>query len=477
MCFLARLLGQSTFGGKAGTDDVNDRFDPSHVPESGIAKWSRPQRPASCTIAVRPGRFGLCICGFVLSTVMSTAANAEDISSGSLDSILENFEFGASAEVSYEHLRNFDLDRSEGDDLDTIPVELEFEALFEPSNYFSAYFRSQLIHRFVLREDGDQDVQSTELLINEAFVTASKPDLGVSLQLGRQLFEDERQWLYDAELDAVRGIYRDSSLLVELSASHNAILEDQDLLNDVDEESTNHYILYSTYTLNEAATVGAYGIVGEDRGNSDTRTVLLGVMSSGTVVEHLTYWSTAAIVRGKEDHENLRGYGIDILATYDIELPLSPRIIAGYAFGSGDSDSGDDRDGAFRQSGLQANEAEVGSLIAFQYYGEVVNPELSNMSIFTAGAGARPRDDLSIDLVYHYYLQDVSSDELRDSDLNADPTGRSRRLGSEIDLVVGFIGVEDLEVRGFLGYFLPGRAFEPGADNAFLARIEFEYEF
>ena len=464
------------FGRVACYENVNDTDRPSPDPTMQTVDDPPRQRLPLCSRALDLGHAGLCVCGFVLSAAISSAVNAEDSSADAADSIFKSFEFGGSVELVYEHLRNFDLDRSEHDDLDVAPVELELEVWFEPSDYFAAYLRSQLTHQFVLREEGDQDAKITELLINEAFVTVTEPDLGLSLLVGRQLFEDERQWLYDAELDAVRAIYQNPSLLIELSASRNALLADQDLLNDVDEESTNNYILYGAYRLNEEVTVGAYGIVGEDRGDNDTQTVLLGVMATGTLAEHFTYWSNAALARGKEDDTKIRGYGVDILGIYDFELPLSPRIIAGYAFGSGDSDPDDDQDGAFRQSGLQDNEAEVGSLVAFQYYGEVLNPELSNMSIFTAGVGAQPRDDLSIDLIYHYYVQDVASDELRDSELNADPTGRSRKLGSEIDLVVGFDGIENLEVRGFLGYFLPGRAFEAGSDNAFLARIEFEYE-
>ena len=184
-----------------------------------------------------------------------------------------------------------------------------------------------------------------------------------------------------------------------------------------------------------------------------------------------------AHVRGREDGSDLRGYGIDLLGAYHFEASLSPHLILGYAFGSGDSDPDDDRDGAFRQTGLQGNETEVGGLTPFRYYGEAFDPELSNLSIFTAGFGVRPTAELSADLVYHYYLQDHAADELRDSALDAEPTGRSKRLGSEIDLVLGFEEEGEFRIRGFLGYFMPGRAFADGADPALFARIEAQYEF
>jgi hypothetical protein len=39
--------------------------------------------------------------------------------------------------------------------------------------------------------------------------------------------------------------------------------------------------------------------------------------------------------------------------------------------------------------------------------GERLDPELSNLLIFTGGIGIRPTRRSSIDLVYHHYLQDV----------------------------------------------------------------------
>jgi alginate production protein len=424
----------------------------------------------------RTGIWRLFSCGFVLSAAISNAVYAERALAGAANSISESLEFGGTIELVYERLQNFDLDSSEADGLDALPIELELEARFEPNEYFEAYFLTDLTHEFVLHKEGEQDVQNTELVITEAYVIGSDPNSGLSLQLGRQLFEDERQWLYDAELDAIRAAYRTSNLAIELSASRGGLVN-RDLLNADTEEAANNYILYGAYELNEEVMVGAYGIVSEGGGDNDAPPVFLGLTSKGAAGDRITYWLDAALVRGHEDGRSLRGYGIDVLGTYDFDAPLSPRLIAGYAFGSGDSDPDDDRDGAFRQTGLQGDEADVGGVAPFRYCGEAVDPELSNMSIFTAGLGVRPTEGLSIDLVYHYYFQDEPLDELRDSAFDAEPTGESRRLGSEIDLVLGFAEVENLEVRGFLGYFLPGRAFAADADDALLARVEFEYEF
>ncbi len=156
---------------------------------------------------------------------------------------------------------------------------------------------------------------------------------------------------------------------------------------------------------------------------------------------------------------------------------MSPRILGGIAFASGRSDPEDVGDTGFRQTGLQDNEAELGSLASFLYYGEAFDPELANMAIYTAGFGIQPKANITIDLLYHHYRQDQASETLRDSGLDAEPTGGSPALGNELDLVVGYQATQDLLVSAFIGYFMPGPAFDSDANSALTARIDLEFGF
>ena len=133
-------------------------------------------------------------------------------------------------------------------------------------------------------------------------------------------------------------------------------------------------------------------------------------------------------------------------------------------------------DGAFRQTGLQENEARWTGVTRFKYYGELLDPELSILAIVTVGLGLRPTKRSSIDLAYHDYRQETASARLRGAALAADPNGLSRRLGSELDLVVGYDGVTGLEIKGVLSYFLPGQAF-PQGDGSVFARVKLEWKW
>ena len=91
--------------------------------------------------------------------------------------------------------------------------------------------------------------------------------------------------------------------------------------------------------------------------------------------------------------------------------------------------------------------------------------------------GVRPSDRFSVDLVYHYYLQHRAASSLRSVALAAEPSGRSRRVGSEIDLIVGLVEVLDrLDVKAVAGYFLPGSAFSR-ADGAWIVGSEVQFRF
>ena len=205
--------------------------------------------------------------------------------------------------------------------------------------------------------------------------------------------------------------------------------------------------------------------------------------------DEISYWVDVATVRGKDEGTDIEGWGFDVGATYTFDRQFTPYVTLSYAFGSGDSDPDSGDDEAFRQTGLQDNSDKYGGVTSFSYYGEVFDPVLTNLQVFTAGIGARPTKRSSIDLVFHYFRQDEFSDSLRsplDLDPNEDATMMSKSLGSEIDLIIGARRIlPGVNVELTVGYFMPGDAFRvmdsTGAfgqtDDAFFANFQASYRF
>jgi alginate production protein len=390
--------------------------------------------------------------------------------------------FGANVEFTYDYRKNLALDGRRDNDAAIGSPELSLAFSFDPDPSFHAFLNVAVSREIVWKIEADRAKprENPELELKEFFVWL-RPLLGVpSLQIGRQRFEDERQWLYDEELDAVRLRYQWDALEVELSLSQEALVR-KDLLHAArrDQERINNYILYASYRPLEDFALDAYAIVRDDLSSTERRRpVFVGLRSRGEPVEDLDYWAELGYVGGRDGSRRLAGWGFDLGATYEFQVSPKPSLTLGFAVGSGDQKPGDKYDRSFRQTGLQENESDFGGATDFKYYGEVLDPELSNLAILTAGVGIRPSEKVSVDLVYHYYLQHKAATTLRDAGIDAEPSGRSRRLGSAVDLILGLEEIYDrFEVKAVLGYFAPGAAFPERNGGAWVVRAEVQFRF
>jgi alginate production protein len=214
--------------------------------------------------------------------------------------------------------------------------------------------------------------------------------------------------------------------------------------------------------------LAAYTIRRDDLTKKEGRPLHIGMRALGAPSDHFNYWAELAFVRGTdESSRKFSGHGFDVGFTYRFAVPaLSPSVTLGYAFGTGDGNPDDSRNREFRQSGLQSNEEKFTGVAEFKYYGEALDPELSNLKIFTVGFGFRPARNVTVDLVYHRYRLDKIADAIRNSALtalmNLDDARPSKDVGSAFDIVLGIrrlFGVRRLGVDLRAGWFYPGDAF------------------
>ncbi len=314
------------------------------------------------------------------------------------------------------------------------------------------------------------------LELTEAFVIL-RQILGPQLYVkaGRQRFEDDREWLYDEELDAVRAEYVLPEVAFEVSASRRDLVR-RDLVHDTPRDpSTNLHARVETL-LSPSLEIAAFALYRHHRSRSGERPLFLGVQAAPRGDDPLRYWLEFAHVRGTHGAEDISGYGFDVGTSYRMDLRLSPTATVAFAFGTGDGNRADHADHAFRQTGLQDNEVPIGGIVPVRYYGEMFDPELSNLIIPSVGLGVRPTGTTSVDLLFHRYWQEVASSSIRESQLREKPTGRSRDLGSEVDLVAGIDQIFDVGLKSAFGMFVPGRAFARSRAG-FVMRAKVRYDF
>lgn len=185
---------------------------------------------------------------------------------------------------------------------------------------------------------------------------------------------------------------------------------------------------------------------------------IAGVAGHETLFDFARTESDARRVAARRESD-VMGWGLDVGVSWQTKLPWRPTLTLSYAVGSGDStpDSGTDR--AFRQTGLQDNNNRFRGVNRFRYYGELLDPELSNLQIFTAALGFRVLRSSSIELIFHLYHQVEPADFLRDARLKVDPEGEERAVGQEWNLVLGIEEWQRFEIELIGSMFRAGTAY------------------
>ena len=384
------------------------------------------------------------------------------------------YSYGSESDITYR--RDPDLNQAVRDNSLILAPQVNGYVIYRPSNALEFMLEMMLEREIATQEEpivmlpnGETQVaqkRSTSLLIDQAFVRFKT--LGpFDVTLGRRNFEDDRHWLYDTSLDAIFARTRQGSFIVELTAARKDRW-DLDLLKKTPTGHIDNYMLYVDYRGIEDIKLAGYTIYSHDNAGKEGHPRHMGVRAYGMPSDKFNFWSELAFLRGKDElQRDFSAYAVDFGGTYRFtEHSLRPSITLGYAYGSGDGNPNDNTNQEFRQTGLQSNEVKSANVSKFKYYGEVLDPDLSNIRILTADFSFRPAQNIFIDLVYHQYRLNEIADEVRNwaltAQMNQVDTHLSKEVGKAFDIVLGFrnvFGVRRFGIDLRAGWFFPGKAF------------------
>jgi len=407
---------------------------------------------------------------------------------------------------------DFALDDDEEDDRLQVDPELKLELFYEASRTVSLFVEGKGVYERDLAREGGGRRQETVAERGESWLFLSLPEKsGLALMVGRQTFREDREWWWDDDLDAIRLWWTGFPLALQLgvgrelfsvSTANSGILpEQEDVLRVVGRASWSWrpgHIL-EAFALGQWDSSGVPQIgarIDPDREDPiDGDLWWLGLRATGELdlgnLGELDYWLDLAHVRGSEtiftfggadrarhvltrESRDVFGWGLDVGVTWEVPLSRPLWLTVGYALGTG-AHSGR---GGFRQTGLQDNNGRFRGVNRFRYYGELLDPELSNLQILTLSVGMPILRSSSIEFVYHSYWQHRSADFLRDTRIRAAPIGRHRGLGQELDFVVGLEEWERIELEVVASVFRAGRAFGPlSGEFAFGGFVKMEFNF
>ena len=330
--------------------------------------------------------------------------------------------------------------------------------------------------------------------------------LPLALQVGRQDFDEYREWIFDAQLDAIRA-YAYPLYPITLEVAY---------INSLDDSRNNKFRTLTDYLVHlhgrpvSSTELGVYRLWRTDDDIRGREPIWTGVRWRGDYIG-IRPWADLSWLRGWDKGRRFDASAYDVGATITKNLGpsrISVTFSAARATGN-DADpktSGVDRQ--FRQTGYEDNTGAYGGVTSFQYYGEVFDPELANLDILTLGAGATLTQRASIDVVYHRYNQseymEGLSRDLEGTDLTLyDYGGRGidpdnnrpvkemfpyQHVGWELDVIVGFVRVfRLLDVKWVTGFFIPQDAlsppfweqlpFKPKKRTSYLNQLNVEYRF
>ena len=387
-----------------------------------------------------------------------------------------SYQFSYGSESDVTDRRNVDLDKRLKDNSLILSPQINGSIIYRPTDRVEMMLEMVLQQDFASQEEkivilpnGQTQLAPRRYLmlpIDQAWVTFK--EVGpVDLTFGRRNYEDDRHWLYDTSLDTALARFKEGSLQAEFSYSRKDRF-DGDLWGPTQKTRNDTYMAYLAYRGIEDMRLGGYTIYREDQAGREGQPLHLGLRASGNPSDRFNFWSELAMLRGKDEtKKQFRGYAVDLGGTYRFpHLPYAPSITLGFAYGSGDGNPNDRRNREFRQTGLQSNEGRLAGIPKLKYYGEALDPELSNLQIFTLGVGFRPAPNVSVDLVYHRYKLNHLADTLRNSaltaEMNQDASRPSKQVGDALDIVVGIrnlFGIRRLGLDLRAGWFFPGHAF------------------
>ena len=376
---------------------------------------------------------------------------------------------GGRLDASLVREQNFALASEPGESTDRTTSSAQLEALVSLPAGIEVFGEVKARHRVLGRDERYVD---GSLKVAEAFVSAREIGASpASVHVGRQRFRDTRGWFFDVDLDAVRVELAGRRWTVEAAVAENPFAPD----HARDRRDQRHVIGSASVDVGRSTMTGRF-IARDDQGVRGEKPLFLGASVHGRLGRRLDYWSDLALSRGRIGQVALRGWAADVGGAYRWRSRWNPALLLGYAIGSADRSPDDEVDGTFRPTALESNRYRLSRTKWLSYYGEVLDPDLSNLRVLTAAFSIESPGGFSVEAVYHHYAQVASSSRLARNDLRASTTGDSPFVGREFDTVLRFRR-QPLDLALVAGVFFPGPGLEAALRPAVLIRPQVRVQF
>ncbi|HHI91971.1 MAG TPA: hypothetical protein ENK04_00410 [Gammaproteobacteria bacterium] len=350
----------------------------------------------------------------------------------------------------------------------------------------------------IYKRENSKFSSETYLEIKRLYVSKNRifgyaPSL--SLHVGRQTFRDNNSWNYDTELDAVKLEFERTLLQWQFAYGGRLFsyrLGDNEFNLNIEDSRFllaelkyqwyfKHYI--GIYGLNERNSVAenqtGQSFAADEIIQPRSRLNWLGVQAYGERAfgrGAFEYSGTLAVLSGDtqklsistqaDNNRYITSYENQTLRNgIAVDMRFIWRATAqGFSVGIGyASASGDDNGktlSQYNQSGIASNKKRVLGASRYRYYGEALNPKLSNLHIITLTAGYPLSPFFWFESAYHRYRQDKALPYIDASSPGLAPNGQSNEIGQGLDFIFGGALRRNQQAQLILSGFWGGKAFD-----------------
>ncbi len=280
----------------------------------------------------------------------------------------------------------------------------------------------------------------------------------INTKIGRTIFRDLRTWWYDNELDVIK-IYKNETLLSWDASVGGRVNDNRINIGDqrVGLEDSLYFIFHMDYHYYFKKHIEFFAIYEKNKKENKNQLGWFGFRTYGNYRTNLNYWIDVGKIFTSDTYLNntkqlINGYALDLGSIYK-----SDKFSLGLdlAYGSGGTNNN-----RYLQPKTSNNKTSILGNTRYRYYGEIVDPQLSNIQIYSIFAGSFLSQNTSIETAYHYYRQNEASIYLSNSRLQISPNGKNRDIGHGIDIIFGQNHNNKSGLQLVLSSFLGGNAFK-----------------
>ena len=293
--------------------------------------------------------------------------------------------------------------------------------------------------------------------------------------IGRKVLNDGRSWYYNSSVDTI-GLFNSDDLLL-YDIYFGGRLNNEKTFSENDNtyglKDTKFLIAHIKYEYFIKHFIEGFYLLEHTK---DLRTLRwYGIRADGNKKfsnSSLKYWADFALLRGNFN-QKITADGLDLGAMYNKDT--SPYIFgASFARGSGSKDGRHN----FYMPYLTNAKHKLNKIPSFRYYGEFLNPDLSNLQIISLYGNYDFKNGNTLSLSFHNYNQIKASKVLRAADMVLTPNGKSKDIGNEFDLIWYFNRPNLKHYKVVFSYFRGGSAFDDAdIKEAFYVYFIYRYYF